>query len=102
MPLRVPERNVAVNTKDAVHNPIAINPETCVRCDLCDWICPGDIIYKEEDNRETLPVIAYPDECWYCGLCESICPTDAITVVFPEQMVHNKTDVVSLLGRVVD
>ena len=47
-----------------VHNPIEINPETCVRCNLCDWICPGDIIYKEEDNRETLPVIAYPDECW--------------------------------------
>ncbi|MDH5535511.1 MAG: ferredoxin family protein [Betaproteobacteria bacterium] len=85
----------------AVHNPIEINPETCVKCDLCDWICPGDLIYKEADNRETLPVIKYPDECWYCGLCQSICPTDAITIVFPEQMVHNKTDVTSLLGKVV-
>ena len=84
----------------AMHNPIQINPETCIRCNLCDWICPGDLIYKEEDNRETLPVIAYPDECWYCGLCQSICPTNAITVVFPEQMIHNKIDVVSLLGKV--
>ena len=88
--------------KIAVHNPIQINPETCVKCNLCDWICPGDLIYKEEDNRETLPVIAYPDECWYCGLCQSICPTNAITVVFPEQMVRNKTDVVSLLGKVLE
>ena len=84
------------------HNPIRIDPQTCVRCNLCDWICPGDLIYKKEDDRTTLPVIAYPDECWYCGLCQSICPTNAITVVFPEQMVHNTTDVVSLLGKVVE
>jgi formate hydrogenlyase subunit 6/NADH:ubiquinone oxidoreductase subunit I len=37
----------------------------------------------------------------YCGLCQTICPTDAITVVFPEQMVRNTTDVMSLLGKVV-
>ena len=86
----------------AVHNPIQINPETCVRCDLCDWICPGDLIYKDESKKDELPVIAYPDECWYCGLCQSFCPTDAITVVFPEQMVHNQTDVVTLLGKVVE
>ena len=86
----------------AVHNPIAIDPDKCVRCDLCDWICPGDLIYHEEGNKAKLPVVAYPDECWYCGLCQSICPVDAITVVFPEQMVHNKTDVVTLLGKVVD
>ena len=85
-----------------VHNPIDINPEACIRCNLCDWICPGDLIYKEEDNRETMPVVAYPDECWYCGLCQSICPTKAITVVFPEQMVRNKTDVVSLLGKLAE
>jgi adenylylsulfate reductase, subunit B len=85
----------------AVHNPILINPETCIRCNLCDWMCPGDLIYKEED-RDTLPVIKYPDECWYCGLCQSVCPTNAITVVFPDQMVHNRTDVVSLLGKIVE
>lgn len=82
----------------APHNPIRIDAETCVRCNLCDWICPGDLIYKEE-NRETLPEIRYPDECWYCGLCQSICPTAAITVVFPETMVRNQTDVLSLLGK---
>lgn len=87
---------------DALHNPIQIDPVTCIRCNLCDWICPGDLIYKKEDDRDALPVIAYPDECWYCGLCQSICPTNAITVVFPERMVHNKTDVLSLLGKVVE
>jgi hypothetical protein len=31
-----------------------------------------------------------------------VCPVDAITVVFPEQMVRNRTDVVALLGKVVE
>ncbi len=86
----------------AVHDPIAIDPEKCVRCDLCDWICPGDLIHHEEGNKARLPVVVYPDECWYCGLCQLICPVNAITVVFPEQMIHNQTDVVSLLGKVVE
>ena len=47
-------------------------------------------------------MIKYPDECWYCGLCQSICPTNAITVVFPEQMVNNQTDVATLLGKVAE
>lgn len=90
------------NNEQAVHNPIRINPETCIRCDFCDWICPGDLIYHEDGNKEQLPVVEYPDECWYCGLCQKICPTDAITIVFPEQMIHNKSDVVSLLGKIVE
>ena len=83
-------------------NPIRIDEQKCVRCDLCDWICPGDLIYHEEGNKAKLPVIAYPDECWYCGLCQSICPTDAIEVIFPEQMIRNRTDVMSLLGKIVE
>lgn len=84
------------------HNPIQINAEVCVKCNLCDWICPGDLIYKKEDDRKTLPVIKYPDECWYCGLCQSICPVDAIEIIFPEEMINCKTDVRTLLGKPVD
>lgn len=88
-------------TDAKTHNPIVIDAQKCVCCDLCDWICPGDLIYHEEGNKAKPPVVAYPDECWYCGLCQSICPVDAITVVFPEQMVRNRTEVVTLLGKVV-
>ena len=49
-----------------------------------------------------LPIILHPDECWYCGLCQSICPVDAITIVFPDEMIRCKTNVVDLLGKVVE
>ncbi len=84
------------------HNPIDINPETCIRCVICDYVCPGDIIYTPDATSRDLPIIAYPDECWYCGLCEQACPTNAITVVFPEHMLHNDTPVRSLLGKRVE
>ena len=84
------------------HNPIRIDADTCVKCDLCDWICPGDLIYKKPDDRETLPEVRYPDECWYCGLCQSICPVDAITIIFPKQMIRCRTDVTTLLGKVIE
>ncbi|MCB1493527.1 MAG: ferredoxin family protein [Rhodobiaceae bacterium] len=83
------------------HNPVKIDEQLCIRCNLCDWICPGDLIYKEEDNKQTLPVVVYPRECWYCGMCEAICPTNAIEIIFPDIMLHNETDVVDLLGKVV-
>lgn len=87
--------------KTDVHNPIKVNPETCVRCMICDYVCPGDIIYKEPRSDE-LPQIAYPDECWYCGFCSQACPTDAITIVFPGHMLDNSTEVRDLLGKVTD
>jgi len=82
----------------SIHNPIKINPETCITCMICDYVCPGDVIHKQPRSK-TLPVIAYPDECWYCGLCEQACPADAITIVFPEEMLDPTTPVTSLLGR---
>jgi adenylylsulfate reductase subunit B len=79
------------------HNPIQVDPDACIRCMICDYVCPGDIIHKKPRSRE-LPVIEYPDECWYCGMCEQACPTSAITVVFPENMLSCQTPVRSLLG----
>lgn len=80
------------------HNPILIDPVTCITCMICDYVCPGDVIHQKP-RAGTLPVIAYPDECWYCGLCEQACPTNAITVVFPPEMLAPTTPVQALLGR---
>ena len=80
------------------HNPVDINPETCISCMICDYVCPGDVIHKKPRSKD-LPVVVYPDECWYCGLCEQACPADAITIVFPEEMLDPSTPVTALLGR---
>ena len=83
----------------ASHAPIVIDADKCIRCRICDWVCPGDVIYKEAGD-EDLPVVRYPDECWYCGHCEDGCPTQAITIVFPPQMIRCETPVEDLLGRI--
>lgn len=84
----------------ATHNPILIDPIKCIRCNICDYFCPGDIIYNRQEENE-LPVVRYPDECWYCGNCEQTCPTAAITIVFPAEMLDCRTPVISLLGKPV-
>jgi len=58
-------------------------------------ICPATDL-QGGDNRETLRD-QYPDE-WLVFGCASRSP-DKITGVFPEQMIHNPTDVASLSAR---
>ena len=89
-----------MNDPGHVHNPIQIDDEKCIRCVICDFVCPGDIIYKERGS-DSLPLIAYPNQCWYCGMCEQACPTNAIEIVFPDNMLHSTVTVRSLLGEAV-
>ncbi len=81
--------------------PILINEETCVDgCTICDFFCPGDIIYRE--SKTEAPIIKYPDECWYCGACVIHCPVDAVSIVFPPEMLNCETPVTALLGKTVE
>lgn len=86
-------------SEKAVFNPILIDPAKCVPCNICDYVCPGDIIYKDL-TQKTLPEVKYADECWYCGNCEQSCPYQAITIVFPDEMLRCETKVETLLGVV--
>ena len=64
---------------------ILIDEKSCLEgCTICDFFCPGDIIYREEKDK--VAEVRYPDECWYCGICVDRCPEDAVTVIFPESM----------------
>lgn len=83
---------------ERAHNPIVIDDELCIRCPLCDIVCPGDIIIRGERVKVDPPTVAYPAECWYCGLCEQSCPTDAITIVFPERMIRPPLTFADLVG----
>ncbi len=83
-------------TAAVTHIPVQIDDARCIRCQVCNMVCPGDILYKEP-HSPALPEVKYPDECWYCGLCEQLCPTDAITIVFHPRMLHPETPLEELL-----
>jgi len=76
--------------------PILIDENTCIDgCTICDYFCPGDIIYREAKDEP--PIVKYQDECWYCGACVIHCPVDAVSIVFPPEMLNCKTEVESLV-----
>lgn len=56
---------------------VQIDQHTCTGCELCDRVCPGDIIYMKDGKA----VAMYPDECWHCGSCVDECPTGAIKIL---------------------
>lgn len=77
--------------------PIFIDENTCIDgCTICDFFCPGDIIYRE--TRDEPPIVKYQDECWYCGACVIHCPVDAVSIVFPPEMLNCETKVESLVA----
>jgi NAD-dependent dihydropyrimidine dehydrogenase PreA subunit len=81
--------------------PILINENTCLDgCTICDFFCPGDIIYREARNEP--PIVKYQNECWYCGACVIHCPVDAVSIVFPDEMLNCKTEVMSLMGLTLE
>ena len=55
-----------------------INIDSCIRCGLCEAVCPGDVIRCDEETKE--PAIVYASDCWSCFSCELVCPVNAIDV----------------------
>ncbi len=57
--------------------PIFLDKDLCIeKCNLCEEICPGDVIYMVEDYHRFRI-----ENCWHCGACEVDCPTNALKVV---------------------
>ncbi|KMT23323.1 4Fe-4S dicluster domain-containing protein [Clostridium cylindrosporum] len=54
---------------------IKIIESKCVSCGKCLKVCPGNLIYKDENKKA---YIKYPRECWGCTACLKECQVGAI------------------------
>lgn len=54
---------------------IEIVKDKCVGCNKCIDVCPGNLIYKDQDRKM---FIKYPKECWGCTACLKECKFGAI------------------------
>ena len=72
-----------------------VSEERCIRCDICERICPAQVFDRDEEG---LPVIARQDDCQTCFLCEIYCPTDAL-YVSPIAVGPSEVDAATLVER---
>lgn len=54
---------------------IKIDKEKCIGCSGCIEVCPGRLIYKDENDRA---YIKYEKNCWGCTACLKECNKSAI------------------------
>jgi adenylylsulfate reductase subunit B len=54
---------------------IKIKENKCVGCNKCVEVCPGSLIYKNEQNKA---FIKHEKDCWGCTACLKECKFSAI------------------------
>ena len=79
-PILFPMEGSAGRTGDwRTHKPV-VDPDKCIKCNICWKFCPDNAIYPAD--REQDKVISYDYEyCKGCGICARECPKEAITMV---------------------
>lgn len=65
---------------------IKIVTDKCVGCNKCVEVCPGSLIYKDENNKA---FIKYEKDCWGCTACLKECKLGAIEYYLGEDIGGN-------------
>ena len=79
LPILYPMEGAAGRTGDwRTYYPV-VDPEKCIKCNICWKYCPDSAIYPAD--REKDQAISYDYEyCKGCGICAEECPKQAITM----------------------
>ncbi len=56
---------------------IDIDKNKCTGCNKCCHICPGNLLYMNNDNKAQ---IRNKKDCWDCASCMKECPERAISM----------------------
>ncbi|AKN34156.1 adenylylsulfate reductase [Clostridium carboxidivorans P7] len=62
---------------------IKIDKDKCIKCGKCIKVCPGSLIYADENKKA---FIKYEDECWGCTACLKECGVSAIKYFLGEDI----------------
>ena len=59
-----------------------VDREKCIGCSQCVNVCPGAVLYLDEDKKSNMKDIDCFgwNGCWKCEHCLSVCPTGAISI----------------------
>ncbi|MCG3216739.1 MAG: 4Fe-4S binding protein [Candidatus Heimdallarchaeota archaeon] len=80
LPILYPMEGSAGRTGDWRTQYPVLDPEKCIKCNICWKFCPDNAIYPAD--REKDQTITYDYEyCKGCGICATECPKQAIIMV---------------------
>lgn len=69
------------------------NPEACVACGMCEYVCAGGAIrLKESADKQGVDFTVWHNSCTFCGLCEHLCPTKALHLTNDYHTAHLQED----------
>ena len=57
-----------------------IKREQCIGCGECVQICPGDLLYLDQEEKVS---IRSSRECWQCMACVKCCLFEALSTKLP-------------------
>jgi formate hydrogenlyase subunit 6/NADH:ubiquinone oxidoreductase subunit I len=76
------------------------NPEACVACRMCEYVCAGGAIrIQESEDKNGIDFIVWHNTCTFCGLCEYYCPTKAIHLTNDYHTAHSQKDKYNYIER---